>query len=84
MKWRRRKFIVLFYEFAGQVIENLAYNALAWGSNQQQPLPRVTDGDDYIAETLSTIGVWNFVAVDLGSLYTLGLIRVKIKITKSK
>ena len=68
---------------AGQVIQNLAYSAPSCGSSRL-PLSRPTDGIDYNAATLSEIGVWNFVAVDLGSPKTLGLIRIKLRITKSK
>ena len=39
-------------------MKNVAYNALVWGSNQQQLLPRVIGGDDYDAVILDTIGVW--------------------------
>ena len=70
---------MFFYQSAGQVINNLAYDALVWGSTDDS-LSIATNGGDFNSAIVGNTDVWTFVAVDLGSSEALGLIRIKLKI----
>ena len=68
---------------SGQEIPNIAYNAPAWGSTGPS-FPLITDGDDSRDVLFLEFGKWNFVAVDLGSIKALGLIRLKLRAVQQR
>ena len=70
---------MFFYQYAGQVIHNLAYDTLVWGSTDNS-LSIATNGGDFYSAIVGNTDVWTFVAVDLGSSEALGLIRIKLMI----
>ena len=65
-----------------EIHPNLAHNKYAWGSIGS--VPKLTDGDDYSYTRFGEFGVLNFVAVDLNSSYSLGLVRFKLRCKMSK
>ena len=52
-----------------------------WGSKAGSTFPKITDGDGETSHIFGVLNKWNFVAVDLGSMKALGLVRIKLMTT---